>query len=280
LRIVRHIDEMQALSRSWRLAGETVGLVPTMGSLHEGHLSLVDVAGTRASRVVVSIFVNPKQFGPTEDFDRYPRDEAGDLAKLSSHKVDAIFIPTEPAMYPKAYETYVDCTRLPAHLCGLRREGHFRGVATVVLKLFNAVIPDVAVFGEKDYQQLLVIERMTRDLNLPVEIIGAPTVREPDGLAMSSRNAYLGPEERKSAAVLYKALTRARQLVTSGMVDAFMLRQALTEMIEQSSGRIDYVAIMDPETLEELQTIREAAHAALAVYFGKTRLIDNIRLKG
>jgi pantoate--beta-alanine ligase len=142
------------------------------------------------------------------------------------------------------------------------------------------VIPDVAVFGEKDYQQLLVIERMTRDLNLPVEIIGAPTVREPDGLAMSSRNAYLGPEERKSAAVLYKALTRARQLVTSGMVDAFMLRQALTEMIEQSSGRIDYVAIMDPETLEELQTIREAAHAALAVYFGKTRLIDNIRLKG
>lgn len=280
MKIVRHIEEMQALSRSWRQAGESIGFVPTMGYLHEGHLSLVDVAASRASRMVVSIYVNPKQFGPTEDFERYPRDEAGDADKLGTRKVDAVFAPTDAEMYPKGFETIVECTKLSAHLCGLRREGHFKGVTTVVLKLFNAVLPDVAVFGEKDYQQLLVIQRMARDLNLPIEIVGAPTIRTPDGLAMSSRNSYLSPEDRKAATVLYRALTRAKQLVTSGMVDAVMVRQAMTEMIEQTGGRIDYVAIVDPDTLDECQTIQARAHAAVAVCFGKTRLIDNMRLKG
>lgn len=278
--VIRGVKDLQAQSEQWRRAGLTVGLVPTMGYLHEGHLSLVDIACERADRIVVSIFINPKQFGPTEDLGRYPKDEEGDLAKLAARGVHVAFVPNLDEIYPDEYETYVDCTRLPSYLCGARREGHFKGVLTVVAKLFNACLPHLAVFGEKDYQQFLVIKRMARDLNLPVEVLSGPTVREEDGLAMSSRNSYLDAEERPAATALFRALTRARQLVTSGMVDAIMVRQAMTELVEQAGGRVDYVAIVHPETLEELQTIDDKAHAAVAVFFGKTRLIDNMRLKG
>jgi pantoate--beta-alanine ligase len=280
MRVVRTIREMQELSATWKRSGGTVGLVPTMGALHEGHLCLVDVAKSRARHVVVSLFVNPIQFGANEDFDRYPREEASDVEKLGKREVAAVFCPSVEEMYPSQFETRVVLNRLPKHMCGLRREGHFDGVATVVLKLFSAVLPDTAVFGEKDYQQLLVIRKMARDLNLPVEIVAGPTVREPDGLAMSSRNAYLSPDDRKTARCLYQALLRARQLVTSGVSDTLLLRRSMTDIIEQSGGKVDYVAIIHPDTLEELDVIGERAHAAIAANVGKTRLIDNMRLKG
>lgn len=280
MQIVREIPEMQLHSAAWKRQGLTIGLVPTMGYLHEGHLSLVDIARDKTDRVIVSIFVNPKQFGPNEDFANYPRDEEGDLAELAARNVDVAFLPAEEAFYPPCFETVVRCTRLPAHLCGLRREGHFDGVTTVVAKLFYATLPDVAVFGDKDYQQLLVLKRMVRDLNMPIDVVSGPTVREEDGLAMSSRNSYLGPEHRKAATSLNCALQRARQLVNSGMVDAIMVRQKMTEIIEQAGGKIDYVAIVDPTTLNELETIKDHAHAAVAVFVGGTRLIDNMRLKG
>jgi len=251
-----------------------------MGYLHEGHLSLVDLALEQSQRVVASIFVNPLQFGPNEDFERYPRDEGKDLAALHDRGVHAVFMPGTKELYPDGFETAVELTRLPKHLCGLRREGHFNGVTTVVAKLFNAVLPDVAVFGEKDYQQLMVIRKMVRDLNLPIEVLAGPTVREEDGLAMSSRNAFLEPAERKAASCLYQALTRARQLVISGVVDTIILRRAMTEIIEQTGANVDYVAVIDSEKLDELQIIGEQAHAAVAVFLGRTRLIDNIRLKG
>jgi len=280
MRVIRTIREMQEQAAAWKRAGETIGLVPTMGYLHEGHLSLADIARGKSTALVASIFVNPMQFGPNEDYERYPRDEEADLQKLRERGVDVAFVPTGEEMYPGGFETLVELTRLPGHLCGLRRGSHFRGVTTVVMKLFAAVCPDLAVFGEKDYQQLLVVGKMVRDLNLPIEVIGGPTVREEDGLAMSSRNAYLAPEERRSARCVYQALSRARQLVNSGMVDTIMVRQAMTEIIEKGLATVDYVAIIDPDSLEELQTIGDRAHAAIAVFLGKTRLIDNIRLKG
>ncbi|MBM4355688.1 MAG: pantoate--beta-alanine ligase [Deltaproteobacteria bacterium] len=280
MQVIRTIAEMQAQSRSWSRQGIAIGLVPTMGFLHEGHLSLVDIAKEKCGAVVASIFVNPMQFGPKEDFDNYPRDEARDLAMLEAHGTDVVFIPQTDEMYPKGFETRVELTRLPNHLCGLRREGHFRGVTTVVLKLLAAVQPDVAVFGDKDYQQILVIRRMVCDLNLSVEVIAGPTVREPDGLAMSSRNSYLSPEERRTAACVFQALQRARQMVNGGAVDPIMVRRSMTEAIEQNGAQVDYVAVVDPETLEELQIIKDRAHAAVAAFVGRTRLIDNLRLKG
>lgn len=280
MQVIRTIAEMQAQSRSWSRQGIAIGLVPTMGFLHEGHLSLVDIAKEKCGAVVASIFVNPMQFGPKEDFDNYPRDEARDLAMLEAHGTDVVFIPQTDEMYPKGFETRVELTRLPNHLCGLRREGHFRGVTTVVLKLLAAVQPDVAVFGDKDYQQILVIRRMVCDLNLSVEVIAGPTVREPDGLAMSSRNSYLSPEERRTAACVFQALQRARQMVNGGVVDTIMVRRSMTEAIEQNGAQVDYVAVVDPETLEELQIIKDRAHAAVAAFVGRTRLIDNLRLKG
>ncbi len=280
MKVIRTVSEMQALSRSWARQGTVIGLVPTMGFLHEGHLSLVDTARERCGAVVVSIFVNPMQFGPKEDFNAYPRNEKQDLELLEARGTDVVFIPQLDEMYPKGFETRVELTRLPNHLCGLRREGHFRGVTTVVLKLFAAVLPNIAVFGEKDYQQLLVIQRMVRDLNLPIEVVAAPTVREPDGLAMSSRNSYLSPEERTMASCVFQALQRARQMANGGVVDTIMLRRAMTEIIEQAGAQVDYVAVVDPDTLEELLLVKERAHAAVAAFVGRTRLIDNIRLKG
>ena len=276
---IETIGAMQQLARKWLLEGHTIAVVPTMGALHQGHLSLIDLARQHADKVVATIFVNPTQFGPNEDFDGYPRNSEADELQLQAHVTDALFMPTSKEMYPDGFETRVELTRLPLHLCGMRREGHFVGVTTVVLKLFNAVQPQLAVFGEKDYQQLMIVRKMVRDLNLPVEIIAGPTVRAEDGLAMSSRNRYLDIHERKAAISIYQALVRARQLVNSGTVDTIILRQAMTEIIEQAGANVDYVAVIHPESLEELNVVGAKAHAAIAAFVGRTRLIDNIRLK-
>jgi pantoate--beta-alanine ligase len=279
--VLRTVAETQARCLAWRAAGLRVGLVPTMGYLHEGHLSLVRLARARADRVVVSIFVNPTQFGPDEDLARYPRDEAGDLAKLGAEGVSLTFCPPAVEMYPPGAQTFVTVERLPQHLCGLSRPTHFRGVATVVTQLFAICLPHVAVFGEKDYQQLLVIRRMTADLHLPVEIVGGPVVREPDGLAMSSRNAYLSADERRRAPALNEALGWAAAQVRKETVAVGALQAELARRIGAAGGEIDYVRIVDDATLEAVPpeaTIDRPVRAAVAVFFGRTRLIDNRRL--
>jgi pantoate--beta-alanine ligase len=280
MEIIRDPALMQQRALTWKKAGLSVGFVPTMGYLHEGHLRLVDEARGRCKRTVVSIFVNPMQFGPSEDLDRYPRDEAGDLAKLDQRGVDTVFIPSQDSMYPDGFETVVETLNLPNHLCGLRRKGHFRGVTTVVLKLFLSVTPDVAIFGEKDYQQFLVIRRMAADLNLPIDVVGVPTIRESDGLAMSSRNVFLSPEDRLRSTSIYRALLTAREMVQRGETDAVTVRNEMLRILEAAQGRVDYVAVVHPQSLVELEVIQGQAHAALAVFFGSTRLIDNMRLMG
>ena len=259
-----------------------MGLVPTMGYLHEGHLSLVRIARARADRVVVSVFVNPTQFGPNEDLGRYPRDEDGDLTKLRAEGVALAYCPPAEAVYPPGFQTYVTVDRLPQHLCGLSRPVHFRGVATIVTKLFATCLPHVAVFGEKDFQQLLVIRRMTADLNLPVEIVGGPTVREPDGVALSSRNAYLTADERRRAGVLNETLGWAAAEVAAGARDAAALAAEMRRRVEAQGGRVDYVSIVDEDTLDDVAAgggaIERPVRAAVAVFFGKTRLIDNRQL--
>ncbi len=276
--IVRTVEALRTAVRAWRREELRVGLVPTMGYLHDGHLSLVDEVRSRVDRVILTLFVNPTQFGPGEDLDAYPRDEAGDLAKARSRGVDLVFIPSDEEMYPEGAETTVSLERLPNHLCGLGRPVHFGGVATIVAKLFIVASPDVAIFGEKDYQQLQVIRRMTRDLLLDVEILGGATIREPDGLAMSSRNKYLTPDARAAAPVIQRSLRAARDAVAAGATDAGALVDDVRRAIEAAGGRVDYVAIVDPETLEDIETIDGAAHAAVAAFFGKARLIDNLRL--
>lgn len=280
MELIRSTSAMQAWALGARRHGKSLALVPTMGYLHEGHLSLVAKARQHADLVVVSIFVNPIQFGPTEDLDRYPRDEAGDLSKLATAGVDVVFLPLASDMYPVGFQTHVDVERLPMHLCGLRRHGHFRGVSTVVAKFFLICQPDVAVFGSKDYQQLKVIEQMVRDLAFPVKIVAGETVREPDGLAMSSRNAYLTPQQRTEALCLSQALHLARDMVVSGETNCAVIKTQMQDMISRTQGKIDYISIMDPDSLDEISIIDSSAHAALAVYFGSTRLIDNLRLKG
>jgi pantoate--beta-alanine ligase len=259
-----------------------IGLVPTMGALHEGHLSLVRHARAADDVVAVSIFVNPTQFGPSEDFARYPRDPDRDLALLREVGTDLVFMPPVEEVYPQGFDTYVEVGRLTQVLEGASRPGHFRGVATVVAKLFNIVQPDRAYFGQKDAQQLAVIRRLTRDLDLPVEVVGLPTVREPDGLAMSSRNVYLSPEERKAALVLYRSLEAAQELWRSGVRDAALIRRRMNEVLAGPAAgglaRVDYVSVADSETLEELETVDGPALVSLAVRIGKTRLIDNVTL--
>jgi len=251
--------------------------VPTMGALHEGHLSLVQRARADDDTVVVSIFVNPAQFGPSEDYARYPRDPDRDLALLRDVGTDLVFMPPVEEIYPQGFDTYVEVGKLAQVLEGASRPGHFRGVATVVAKLFNIVQPHRAYFGQKDAQQLAVIRRLTRDLGLPVEVVGLPTVREPDGLAMSSRNAFLSPEERKAALVLYRSLEAAQELWRSGVRDASLIRQRMGEVLAgEPLARVDYVSVADAETLEELETVDRPALVSLAVRIGKTRLIDNI----
>lgn len=259
----------------------SVGFVPTMGALHEGHLSLVRAARAENDHVFVSIFVNPTQFGPDEDFEAYPRDTEGDLALLRAERVDYVFLPSVEEMYPPGAETFVDVGPIAQVLEGASRPGHFRGVATVVLKLFNIVQPQRAYFGRKDAQQLVVVRRLVRDLDVPVEIVPMPTVREPDGLAMSSRNAYLSPAERKAATVLYEALTLAQEMWAKSVRDAETVRSRMRELIAaEPLARLDYVSVADPETLTELERIQGPALVSLAVRIGKTRLIDNVTLGG
>jgi pantoate--beta-alanine ligase len=274
--IIRHVKEMQAWADAARREGKRIGFVPTMGALHEGHLSLVREARRRADLVVVSIFVNPLQFGPKEDFAVYPRDLARDEALLGAETVDTIFYPDTAEMYPADFSTYVAVERLTDVLCGQSRPGHFRGVTTVVAKLLNAVKPHVAVFGAKDAQQALVIRRMAQDLDFDLEVIVSPAVREPDGLAMSSRNRNLLPELRAQAPVLYRALQQGAQMIRQGERNPERVRNAMTKMINETDGRIDYLEIVDTRQLRAVSEIGGEVLIALAVFFGKVRLIDNI----
>lgn len=261
---------------------EPVGLVPTMGYLHEGHLSLVRTARAECAGVVVSIFVNPTQFGPNEDLASYPRDLDRDLDLLEIEGVDLVWIPTQEIMYPSGFQTWVTVDELTQRLEGAMRPGHFRGVTTIVAKLFNAVQPDKAYFGQKDAQQAIVIHRMARDLHFPLDIVVCPIVREADGLAMSSRNTYLNPAERQAATVLSRALHAARVAYTSGERDAGFLRQIMTEVITtEPLARLEYVSCVDPRTLQEIEgEFNDQALLSMAVYVGKTRLIDNYLLEG
>lgn len=257
----------------------TLGLVPTMGALHAGHLALVARAGVENDCVAASIFVNPTQFGPHEDLATYPQPRERDLALLREHAVDLVWTPTPADVYPPGFQTWIDVGEVSRPLEGAHRPGHFRGVATVVAKLFNAFTPDRAYFGQKDAQQLAVIRRMARDLNFPLEIVACPTVREPDGLAMSSRNSYLNPEQRAAATVLYRALSAARSQVESGERDGAVLRAAMQAVLDQEPlAQTDYVSVADPETLQELARVEDGALLSLAVRIGQVRLIDNLLL--
>jgi pantoate--beta-alanine ligase len=276
MRIVQNIAEMAGWSQAERQQGSRIAFVPTMGALHEGHLSLVREAKRRGNRVVVSIFVNPTQFAPAEDFAAYPRTFDRDNNLLEVEGIDVLFYPAAEDIYPPGNQTQVQVTELGKLLCGAQRPGHFQGVATVVTKLFNVVRPDVAIFGEKDYQQLQIIRRLVRDLFLDVEIVGHPIVRESDGVAMSSRNAYLNPDERKAARCLSRSLHRAECLVRRGEASAKTIAEAvMTELQDEPLAVVDYVAICDVETLKPVEQIRHSALLALAVTFGKARLIDN-----
>ncbi len=277
MQVVGPILEIRALRQ--KLSG-TVGFVPTMGFLHEGHLALVKQARMENSAVIVSIYVNLAQFGPREDFRAYPRDLNRDLALLRGEDVDIVFVPSDDEMYPPEFSSWVDVEKVTERLEGASRPGHFRGVATVVAKLFNIVQPSRAYFGQKDAQQVMVIKRVVADLNMGIEIVVVPTVRERDGLAMSSRNIYLGPGERQAATVLFKALTLARQLGRDGEKDAEKIRRQMASLIQtEPLAQIDYVSIADSETLEELSLLDRPALACLAVRIGKTRLIDNLPLE-
>ena len=277
---------MQRLAKKWQHDGIKIGFVPTMGYLHDGHLSLVREARKRVGKggkVVVSIYVNPTQFAPTEDLAKYPRDLKRDLKMCRAEGADLVFTPADAEIYPGRaegeYSTYVVEEKLSRSMEGAARPTHFRGVTTVVAKLFNLVLPDVAVFGQKDFQQAAVIKRMVSDLNFPVQIIVAPTLRERDGLAMSSRNKYLDPEQRAQAVILFHALQAARAAVKKKSVSAAKLKKDLQEFITAAPlGRLDYVEFFDPETLEPVAQVKPGTQMALAVYFGKTRLIDNGRL--
>jgi len=276
MQLIETIAEMKAWSRAARVSGATIGFVPTMGYLHEGHLSLMRQVQAQTDKLVVSIFVNPTQFGPNEDLAKYPRDLPHDTELCASVGVDAIFLPTPAMMYPDGYHTYVNVENLTNGLCGAARPGHFRGVTTVVLKLFNIVDPDVAAFGRKDYQQLQVLKRMVVDLNLDLKILEGPTVREADGLAMSSRNKYLTAEQRGHALVLSKSLERARELYRSGVRDPQEIVAAVKEMISATPQcQVDYIELVDAQHLSAIGMIVKPAVLALAVKVGNTRLIDN-----
>jgi pantoate--beta-alanine ligase len=283
--VIRTVDVMQARADDARAAGQTLALVPTLGALHEGHLALVRRALEAADHVVVSVFVNPTQFGPDEDYDEYPRDLAGDREKLEALGVEVLFAPSTDEMYPFADDealpgplAWVDVEHLDEHLCGAYREGHFRGVTTVVTKLLHACKPDVAVFGKKDAQQYVIVQRLAEDLLFDVDIIGVPTVREPDGLAQSSRNAYLDEQEREQATVLFDAVTTAREAIEGGEQDPEAVVRAMkSALAEAPDGEVEYAAVVDARTLQPTDHLAPGQEvlAAVAVYFGETRLIDN-----
>ena len=271
------IDELRRFSRAERGRGLRLGLVPTMGALHEGHLSLVRAARQKSDVVAVSIFVNPTQFGPNEDFAKYPRDLAQDCAMLESQGVNVVFAPSTEEMYPERAFTWVTVEGMSERLCGKSRPDHFRGVTTVVSKLFHIVEPDTAFFGQKDAAQAAIIRRMVRDLNIPVGIEVCPIVREPDGLALSSRNAYLNTQERQSALVLYRSLCRVRELFDRGEKEpAKLIAAGKQKFGEERSARLDYFEIVDPDSLEPLSSISGPSLVAVAAFIGNTRLIDNI----
>jgi pantoate--beta-alanine ligase len=288
MQVIRSISALQALARRWRRRGARIGFVPTMGYLHEGHLSLVREARKRvgkSGKVVVSIYVNPTQFAPTEDLSRYPRDEKRDLALCRKLGVDVVFIPSDAQMYPGQadgkYSTYVVEELLASRMEGASRPTHFRGVTTIVAKLFNIVLPDLAVFGAKDWQQAAIIKRMVADLNFPLKIIVAPTIREADGVAMSSRNKYLVGDLRPQAIVLSRSIAKAREMVAASAkpVSTARLKAAVAKIIATApDARLDYVEFFDPETLLPQKQVHRSTHMALAVFVGKTRLIDNGRI--
>lgn len=276
MKIVSTVEEVREQVKQWRAEGLSVGLVPTMGYLHEGHKSLIDKAVMQNDKVVVSVFVNPIQFGPTEDLATYPRDLARDSALCENAGAALIFHPEKEEMYFDDFCTYVDMDGLTKGLCGKTRPTHFRGVCTVVSKLFNIVQPDRAYFGQKDAQQLAVIRRMVRDLNFNLEIIGCPIIREEDGLAKSSRNTYLSPEERKAAVILHKGLVKGEEMVRAGEKSVEAVKKAIREIIESEPlAKIDYVEVVDFDNIEPIETIEGSVLTAVAVYIGSTRLIDN-----
>lgn len=280
MEVIETISKMQKKCDDLRLAGKTIALVPTMGFFHEGHLELMRVGKKHADVVAISIFVNPIQFGPNEDFDDYPRDLDGDLAKAKEVGVSLAFTPSVKEMYPDGFQTSIHVDKVTNHLCGLSRPGHFDGVTTVVSKLFNACKPHLGVFGQKDYQQLTVISRMVKDLNMDIKVIGVPTFREPDGLAMSSRNSYLNPGERESALCLKKSMDLAQELFDQGARNTQKIKKAIEELIQDHPfTEIDYISLSDPYSIEDIDSIEDEGLLALAVKVGKTRLIDNCVIK-
>jgi pantoate--beta-alanine ligase len=280
MEVIATVKEMRRRSEQLRQEGKTIAFVPTMGYLHEGHLALMREGKDRGDILIISIFVNPTQFGPEEDYEKYPRDMQRDLKLAQKVGVDIVFTPSAREMYPDNFQTHVEVERVTQHLCGISRPGHFRGVTTIVAKLFNIVKPHLALFGRKDYQQLVTIKRMVEDLNMDIEIIGIPTARERDGLAMSSRNTYLSPKKRKEAASLYRALRKGEELFRQGERNAAVILTAVRGIIEEAKPTtIDYVKICDAHTLEDIEEIKGEATIAVAVQIGKTRLIDNLIIK-
>jgi pantoate--beta-alanine ligase len=278
MQIINTIKDMQSLSKKFRAKGKSIGFVPTMGALHEGHLSLVRCSKDENDITIVSIFVNPTQFGPNEDFEKYPRDKEGDLTKLSGLSVDAVFMPDNKEMYPEGFSISVDVGNIGQILCGVSRPGHFNGVATVVAKLFNIVMPDRVYLGQKDFQQTVIIKKLVRELNFDIEIIVCPTIREHDGLAMSSRNSYLNLEERNAATVLYRALNLGEKLILSkNMDEASSVKKEMESLIRSEPlAEIDYIEIVNPQNLDTVKKITLPVVICLAVKIGNTRLIDNI----
>lgn len=257
----------------------SVGFIPTMGYLHEGHISLVEKAQKENDHVIVSIFVNPKQFGPHEDFQKYPRDPQKDLTLLEKAKTDIVFMPSVEQLYPEDFETYVELKDLPTKLEGAIRPGHFTGVATVLTKLFHIVEPTRSYFGQKDAQQVAVVKKMVLDLNFPTEIVVSETVREADGLAMSSRNVFLNDKERKEATILFQSLSLAKEMAAKGETDSKKIKKAMEKILRTTSGVVDYISIADQQTLNEIETVKNGTLVSLAVRFGTTRLIDNVIIK-
>ncbi|OGQ48156.1 MAG: pantoate--beta-alanine ligase [Deltaproteobacteria bacterium RIFCSPLOWO2_02_FULL_47_10] len=279
MQVINSPREMQELALQWRAEGKKIAFVPTMGALHEGHLSLLREGRLLGDKSVLSIFVNPVQFGPREDIAKYPRPIEDDLAKARDCKTDAVFFPTPETMYPNGFQTYVEVERVTQGLCGEKRPGHFRGVTTVVLKLFNIVLPNIAIFGEKDFQQLVTIKRMSFDLNLPIKIIGMPTVREKDGLAMSSRNVYLSKEERQTALSISQSMATAQEMAISGEKDAAKIIAKISGIMKSAGvTKIDYIKICDSKMLAECSQIGNGTRLLLAAFVGTTRLIDNCEL--
>lgn len=278
MELIRIPRIMQDTTRVHLMHGRTIGFVPTMGALHEGHMSLIRMSKRENDITVVSIFVNPKQFGPKEDFSKYPRDSDGDIAKLKAEGIDILYMPDESLIYPEGFSTYIDINGLSEKLCGAYRPGHFKGVCTVVAKLFNIVKPTRAYFGQKDFQQCVVIKKMVKDLDMAVEVVACPIFREEDGLAMSSRNAYLNKKERNAAAVIYECLSKTADMIKSGIIDKKKIKKFMKDMLsnEPLVTAIQYASVYHPQTLEELERIEREALLAVALKIGDTRLIDNM----